>query len=209
MKNFLTLLFILSLFSACYTENSNTPPVYKNSKINVPQLKLSNKNLSITYIGTINDIPASVHLVIKDAGQKIRTDIKTNDGTKTIETNYLKLNDDFYFLDKQNSVVSQRDFSTEDFIHFFYLPTEQLLSNVLRDNNMEVLENENLLSQSCSHFRIRTDTSSAEFLVWNNILLKINTEIRSHGEIQTLKLQAVSLEKELNPNTNLFIKPIK
>ncbi|MCK5536665.1 MAG: hypothetical protein KAI79_07545 [Bacteroidales bacterium] len=209
MHKILFIFLIITSFSfSCYTDSTSTSPENGAANNKIAVLHISENNLCINYYGTINNFPASVKLTIKNGGQRIRTDIKTFDGNKTQQISYIKLQDEIYSLDANTNVVSQKNFDKDDFIHFFYLPSDHFLSKSLLDNNVEIMENAWHLGKICTHFQIKTDTSHAEFHVWNNILLKINTQMHNDGNTYKINLEAVSIEKELIPNDSIFTKPI-
>ncbi len=205
MKKIIYLLFFIILtLSACFTETTNSVIPQMHSGKNFPQMDFRDNNLSINYYGTINDFPASAHLTIIEGGQKIRTDIKSFDGNKTQEISYIKINDDIYIIDHQAKVKSMRKITENDFILFFYIPIEKFLRKSPKEEHLEILENASHLQQKCNHFRINTDTSHAEFHVWNNILLIMNTEMKWENELIKMNLEAISIEKINFPNDSLF-----
>jgi len=205
MNKIVYLLFLgILLLSACFTEPNNSVIPKMHSGKNYPQMNFRENNLSIYYYGTINDFPASAHLTIIEGGQKIRTDIKSFDGNKTQEISYVKINDDIFIIDHQAKVKSMRKITEEDFIHFFYISVDKFLKKSSKEEHFEILESAFHLQQKCNHFRINTDTSHAEFHVWNNILLMMNTEMKRENELIKMNLEAVSIEKINFPNDRLF-----
>ncbi len=202
---FYTLAITLILLNSCINDDQRVEKINKHNQPQQMNIQLNNINsLSIFYKGKINEYPASVKLFIADKGKKIRADFHSFKGVDTQQISYLKINDKFYTIDYQNKIKSSRPITQNDFLNFFYFPTDKLLKIKSNQLHFVPFEDTHLLSKKCKHLKIKTDTSNADFYVWNNILLKINTRIEFPDSSTTLKLYAKVLEENTKLADSLF-----
>ncbi len=202
---FISVLSLIFVLSACYNDTNENPENKNKGKIK-EEVNLTYKNiksLTVHYQGKVNAFPATVSLFIKDEGKMIRSDFKSFNGKDTDLVSFFKINQDYFFIDNKKGLKVKKRIAKSDFLNFFYFPVDKYLKTD-KSKNIERFENRNVVNKNCQHLQIKTDTSQADFFVWNNILLKVNTKMRTGKNLTKVVLQAKTLEENMPFPDSLF-----
>lgn len=206
MKKIFTILLIFNIIilSACFNDDEQVDKINNEKKENLDIHFKSIDALSIHYKGKMNEYPAFVSLYIAEKGNKIRADYKSLNGKDTLIISYLKIGNDYYYIDHKNNVITKRPAIMDDFMSFLYVPVNKLVKIKSDKFHLERYEDMNVIEKKCTHLKLKTDSSQADFYVWNNILLKVNTKIEQGETITKLDLSATTIEPSKKLADSLF-----
>jgi len=206
MKKIVTLLLIFNIIflSACFNDEERVDKINNSKKENLDIHFNSIDALSIHYKGKMNEYPAFVNLYIDEKGKKIRADYKSFNGKDTLIISYLKIGKNYYYIDHKNNVITKRLAIIDDFMNFLYLPVNKLIKIKSDKFHLERYEDKDVIQKKCSHLKLKTDSSQADFYVWNNILLKVNTEMEQGETVTKLDLSATTIEHSKKLADSLF-----